>query len=364
MDFIFSHKGRILKKYGASEGERILALIDALKKERGGETYFIDELEAENSQFQCIEEVDPVKFREFLNFVERDSTVVNTSLIIGGHDIIPLWEVPNPAHDDDLEILGDAAYASRDDDFLVPQRSIGRIPDTADAHDEFFAEVLQKTVQYHQGQHGFDKSFGYSASIWKRASEAVFQIIGDKDKVRLSPPLSSDDLDHAWLRKQLLYFNLHGSKETANWYGQRAPEDPPGFAEFPVAINPENVPALKRSCVYSEACYGGWIKDKERHESMALTFMAQGSIAFVGSTAIAYGPIEPPSGEADLLGRYFFEYVLRGIPFGDALRHAKTDFARTMILAQGFLDSDDKKTLLEFQLYGDPLLSLLARHTQ
>jgi hypothetical protein len=29
-----------------------------------------------------------------------------------------------------------------------------------------------------------------------------------------------------------------------------------------------------------------------------------------------------------------------------------------MIRRQGFLDSDDKKTLIEFHLYGDPSLSL------
>jgi len=84
-------------------------------------------------------------------------------------------------------------------------------------------------------------------------------------------------------------------------------------------------------------------------------------MAFVGSTAIAYGPPHPPSREADLLGKYFFQYVEKCIPFGDALKNAKIDFAKKMVRTQGFLDDDDKKTLLEFQLYGDPSLTLLNK---
>lgn len=361
MDYIFSHKGHILNKYNTAAGNRILALIEELRKAKGARTYFIDELDEELKQFQCKEAVDPETFTSLLNSIDLDTTKLNTFLFIGGHDLIPFHEVPNPTHDEDNAILSDLPYASRGDDFLVPQRSIGRIPDANGDHGDFLAGILERMVRYHEAQNGFEGSFGYSASIWRRASREVFRIIGDPDRMRVSPPITSDGLEQTWMKKHILYFNLHGSRETPNWYGQRAPTDPPEFSEFPVAIRPGNVPPLQRSCVYSEACYGAWIKEKAPHESLALTFMAEGSIAFVGSTAIAYGPVEPPLGEADLLGKYFFEYVLRGIPFGESLRHAKIDFARTMIRRQGFLDSDDKKTLLEFHLYGDPSLSLFAQ---
>jgi hypothetical protein len=358
MDYIFSHKSRILNKYGGAEGSKILALIERLRKVKKGQTYFFDELEDEPKGCKSKDVVEPARIRELLNAIDLDSTKVHTFLFIGGNDLIPFDEVPNPAHDDDAVILSDLPYASRGEDILIPQRSIGRIPDAQEDQGDFLIDILERVVRYHEGWEGFEQSFGYSASIWKHASREVFRIIGDPDTVRLSPPLSSDGLKKPWMKKQLLYFNLHGSRETPHWYGQRAPGDPPEFDGFPVAISPKNVPGLKGSCVYSEACYGAWVKQKGVHESMALTLMVQGAVAFVGSTAIAYGPIEPPSGEADLLGKYFFEYVLRGIPFGEALRHAKIDFARTMIREQGFLDSDDKKTLIEFHLYGDPSLNL------
>jgi hypothetical protein len=358
MDYILTHKGRIFEKYGAKPGKKILALIERLEKVKGGCTCFIDEHEGIFKEAQGKEAGEALAFRALLDSLSQDTTRVHTFLFIGGHDLVPFHEIPNPTHDEDGTIMSDAPSASREGDFLIPQRSVGRIPDTEDGNEDLLGTVLEGTIRYHEGEKGFQESFGYSASIWAKASRAVFQVIGDPDAVRFSPPLTSEELQQEWLRRQVLYFNLHGSKETPNWYGQRSPDDPPAFSEFPVAISPENVPLLERSCVYSEACYGAWVTGKEQDESLALTFMARGSVAFVGSTAIAYGPIEPPSGEADLLGTYFFNYVLRGIPFGECLRQAKIDFARTMIRRQGFLDSDDKKTLIEFHLYGDPSLAL------
>lgn len=360
MDYIFSHKGRITGKFGSEAGGRILGLIEQLRKIKNGTTFFLDELEGGLAEFKSNEEVDPGLFKALLNAIDADTTKANTFLLIGGDDLLPFNQVANPTQDDDAVVLSDAPYASRGDEILVPQRSIGRIPDGAGDHGSFLMGALERAVRYHEDKAGFDRSFGYSASVWEKASRAVFRIIGDPEEMLLSPPLSSEGLEEAWLKKHLLYFNLHGSSETANWYGQRAPGDPPEFSAFPVAIKPENVPPLQRSCIYSEACYGAWIKEKAAHESLALRFMAQGAIAFVGSTAIAYGPVEPPSGEADLLGSYFFGYVLQGIPFGESLRQAKIDFARTMIRRQGFLDNDDRKTLLEFHLYGDPSLSTVV----
>ncbi len=358
MDYLFTHKGWILKKYGDEQGGHILALVEQLRKLKQGHTYFLDELEGEYGAFQSNGAVDPGTFRALLNTIDTDSTKAHTFLLIGGDDIIPFVEVPNPVHDDDGVVLSDIPYASKGDDFLIPQRSIGRIPGSIDGEGDALEQVLERTVHYHEILKGFGESFGYSASVWEHASREVFRIVGDPDTLRLAPPLSSEEIEKEWLRRRILYFNLHGSKDTPNWYGQRSGSDPVAFSEFPVAIKPGNVPGLERSCVFSEACYGAWIGEKTTDESMALTFMARGCIAFVGSTAIAYGPIAPPSGEADLLGKFFFEYVLRNIPFGESLRQAKIDFARTMIRQQGFLDEDDRKTLLEFHLYGDPALAL------
>jgi hypothetical protein len=43
---------------------------------------------------------------------------------------------------------------------------------------------------------------------------------------------------------------------------------------------------------------------------------------------------------------------------GESFKNAKLDFARKALRRQGFLDDDDKKTLLQFVLYGDPTLRI------
>ncbi|GAI13255.1 unnamed protein product, partial [marine sediment metagenome] len=41
-----------------------------------------------------------------------------------------------------------------------------------------------------------------------------------------------------------------------------------------------------------------------------MKFLSEKEIyGFCGSTTIAYGPVAPPSSEADLLIKYFFEYM-------------------------------------------------------
>lgn len=43
---------------------------------------------------------------------------------------------------------------------------------------------------------------------------------------------------------------------------------------------------------------------------------------------------------------------------------AKIEMAREMVRRQGYLDSEDQKTLLSFVLYGDPLVSIESPHRQ
>jgi len=357
-NLIITHRKNLLNKYGKYAAEKILKAISQLVNVKNAELYLIDELKGVLNKFDFKNTVEPAKLKSFFDKIDSNSKNKLDFLIIGGHSIIPFYKMENPADDQDRFLLTDAPYASSDNDYLIPQRAFGRIPDSSDEKPDFLLHLLRQTKDYHNKLKGYDKSFGYTASVWKEASKAVFRVVGDTKQLKISPPCSAKKLKKNWLKKQCLYFNLHGSKASPNWYGQRAADDIGNSPAYPVAITPESVPSLVRSIIYSEACYGAWIFEKSKDESMALRFLDRGSIAFVGSTAIAYGPPHPPLTEADLLGKYFLQYVEKGIPFGDALKNAKVDFAKKMLRTQGFLDDDDKKTLLEFQLYGDPSLSL------
>jgi len=293
--------------------------------------------------------IKPVKkkaeaIRDYVMQIERKMGDIDFLLLLGGDEVVPFFRLENPCDDADEQVLSDSPYASRDENYTIPERVCARIPDNRNA--DYMKKQLAKSKQLHK------KSFGLTAQIWQRASEDIYRSIGELEELRSSPPVTSDKFKKVWLQKKdYLYFNVHGSKVSANWYGQQG-------GEYPVAMQPSNIENAS-GIVASESCYGAYIIDKAESDAISLKFLDQDEvIGFCGSTTIAYGPVAPPSSEADLLVRYFFEYVKQGFTLGESLKNAKLDFARKALRRNGFLDDDDQKTLLQFVLYGDPTLRL------
>jgi hypothetical protein len=260
----------------------------------------------------------------------------------------------SPGGDTDTEVLSDNPYASTDDEYLIPERAVGRLPDGRSGDINLLLAQLDAAIDHHRQRRRLYFNFGYSAEAWKRASQAVYETAGKLLLLRLSPPKTVDTFRSGWLRKRrFLYFNLHGSETTPVWYGE-------GNGSFPVAFSPEMIDEqgadVWGAIAFSEACYGANIIDKDPDDAISLKFMQKGVACFVGSTKISWGPAAPPSSEADLIGLYFIENVKAGMTFGQALMEAKGSLAQEMIRRYGGLDGDDEKTLLEFVLYGDPCL--------
>jgi hypothetical protein len=200
---------------------------------------------------------------------------------------------------------------------------------------------------------------GYSASIWRKASRAVFRTIGDDSQLRISPPLTYEGF-RIVDRPRFSYFNLHGIEDGPNWYGQRDTLFPADYPLFPLALRPQDlgVNDYANSVVLTEACYGANILGKSVSDSMALRLLATGALGVVGSTKVSYGSIAPPLLAADLIAQYFWQGLKAHMTAGDALKYAKVSLAREMQLRQGFLDGEDQKALISFVLYGDPLLPI------
>ena len=291
------------------------------------------------------EKKNAAAIRKFINKIEKKWGEIGYLILLGGPDIVPFFHLKNPCDDDDKVIYSDSPYASRDKDYEIPERVCARIPDNASS--DFIVRQLTKQPSY------TDEAFGMSARVWVKASEHVYTVIGHVRDLKSSPPVASASFKNKWLKnKDFLYFNLHGSKTSANWYGQD------GF-EYPVALMPDKLDA-SQGMVAAECCYGAYITGKTHENSIALEFLNRDSIyGFCGSTTIAYGPVAPPPSEADLLVRYFFEYLKQGLTTGESLKNAKHDFARHVLRTQGFLDEDDRKTLLQFVLYGDPTIRMI-----
>src|SRR3972149_5587471 len=218
-------------------------------------------------------------------------------------------------------------------------------------------------ARFRPNRRGARPSWGYTAAIWRRASLSVFRAIGDPQAMLVSPPIQAGGENRNSQESfqfpvaRLGYFNLHGLQDASEWYGQRDPSESSALTDYPIALRPQDVVNGGRApqVVYSEACYGAHILNKNVEGALALKFLASGSRAVVGSTCTAYGSITSPLIAADLLGHAFWKYLREGFPAGEALRRARIHLAQEMHRRQGYLDGEDQKTLIFFILYGDPL---------
>ena len=323
---------------------------------------------------------------------------IGSILIIGGPEVVPFHRLPNPVDDADTDVLSDNPYASLGENYFIQEWPIGRLPGgNLNNPANLVAAVRSLTRRYldrrkskpwyqyliarvreliHSKTGQLRDSFGYTAAVWRRASLAVYRIIGNPQELLVSPPFRACDEDttaNSLISDEaqpeenvkclilpgtrLAYFNLHGIADSAYWYGHRDPTEPLPGLEFPVAIRPQDVrnSGSAPQLVFSEACYGAHITGKNIGDALSLKFLASGTHAVIGSTCISYGSISTPLSAADLLGRIFWSLLEEGFPVGESLRRAKLHFVREMHRRQGYLDPEDQKTVISFVLYGDPL---------
>lgn len=390
---ILSSRQRLVSRYGeGAQGEldaKLSELCHAASAATGDEVIkvYVDE-DSDLHEFGATG-VDPSDARQVARLIgqldsalKRDSKELRSLLIIGGDSVIPFHRLANPADDEDLEIMSDWPYGARDGSPLLAGLSVGRFPDGDASHPETLVRLIDAAIAHHNALAHVGKgnvsrrwlnpvvrlfgsaqdswnSVGYSAEIWAEASRAVFEVIGDADKLQVSPPLTDYDFLSAYDEMPALgYFNLHGFGGSPYWYGHGESEH--GSPLLPIALTPLSVSWANADAavIYSEACYGAQLQSDHGDGSIALNFLAGGALGFIGSTAMSYGSLEPPLCGADLLGRYLWEGVIAGLPIGSALLRARSAFIQAVASGQGYLDGEDQKALLSFVLYGDPSLRL------
>jgi tetratricopeptide (TPR) repeat protein len=323
----------------------------------------------------------------------KNGEMIGAMLIVGGPEVVPYHNLPNPVDDVDIEVPSDNPYATRDENYFVPEWPVGRLPGGNQDDAQPLIEALGRIAEHHAhltqrrnwlqrlwdrlrlrryfSSNGKRSSWGYTAAIWRRASLSVFRPIGAPHTMYVSPPVQSDgDSDKKKKKRsfpiaRLGYFNLHGLQDSSNWYGQRDPSEPTDLPDYPIALRPQDIVNSGKApkVVFSEACYGAHIADKKVDQAIALKFITSGTQTVVGSTCTSYGSISTPLIAADLLGHAFWKFLREGLPAGEALRRAKIHFAKEMHNRQGFLDGEDQKTLISFILIGDPLAQISGSHS-
>ena len=385
---LLSAETRLLQQFGPDGFKKIDRAVrdlhDAVRRRKGWSAHCLYVDDPSSLQPFGLSPADPgnawqIKLRlaDLDTALRRKGEMIGAVLIVGGDEVIPFHRLPNPTDDDDETVPSDNPYSTTDDNYFAPEWPVGRIPVDNDA--ELLTRQLMFAAQAHRaaiaprgllarlrawialrlGRLGGDgRAFGYSASIWRRSSLAVYRSIGEPRSLVTSPPAEAGALPaQAQRAVRNSYFNLHGLEDAPEWFGQRDPVRDPEAVEFPVALSPSDVVNGGRApkAVFTEACYGANTLGKSSESALCLKFLASGSEVVVGSTKVSYGSVTPPLIAADFLGRTFWDLLTQGVPAGEALRRAKMLLASEMVGRQGYLDGEDQKTLISFVLYGDPL---------
>ena len=397
---IFSCRTGLDKKYGAQTttviAKELGNLSDMIRKRANwGSLVFYPDDPACTALLglSSVEATDPWKLKLALTDLDQSLSHkgerIGAVLIVGGQDVVPFHRLPNPTDDSDGEIYSDNPYSTLDSNYFVPEWPVGRLPGETGQDAGLLLEQIRNLVRYHTTYNQQDSwwrrlvqvlnpsrtlmkvvnpttwfsrsvSFGYTASVWKLASMAVYRQVGDPNGMVTCPPVAAGNLKGDKVTNCMLgYYNLHGVEDSENWYGQKDVNDHSAGPDYPVAMSPSNLVKNGHApqVVFSEACYGGYVVDKDEEKSITLKFAGIGTLAVVASTCIAYGSVNTPLIGADLMSSLFWKHLGEGMTVGEAFLQAKVDLAREMNKRQGYLDGEDQKTLISFVLYGDPLVS-------
>jgi len=293
------------------------------------------------------------KIKKYIHSIASNNTHI---FIIGNHKELPFEKMESPVYDDDNFIFTDNFWSSRYKNTLIPSIPVTRIPISIDENQKTFINKLNKILEIKTVS--IKEKFGISASIWYSAASNVFTCIDGMGELLKSPKFSVKSRRKLKFQKyhSSMYFNLHGSKKLPGWYGQRKNFNEYD-EEYPLALLPISFEkGVAGAFLLSEACYGGYIINKTNKQSIVMQALNTGMGFIIASTASAYGAYSSPLGEADLFIKLFIMEFQKGETAGKAFVIAKRKFAYKNLQKYGFLDGDDKKTLIEFSLFGNSLI--------
>jgi Peptidase family C25 len=289
-----------------------------------------------------------------------DGVTAHYVMLLGAPDVLPQQRLRNPTGDDDPDVPSDLPYACRaaagDDpaDFVGPVRAVGRLTDLLGATEpSYLVRLIDRAATWTpRAPSAYQPVFGLSTDSWKRSTRlSVGQLGTDGATIHVSP-VEGPTFPAADLRLRSHFVNCHGGDTDPRWYGERT-----GTASLPVALEPASVRGnvRKGTVVAVECCYGAqhYRPDLAGGQmSLAATYLHEGAAGVLGASTLAYGPVAS-MGSADLITRYFLAEVHDGASLGRALLEARQRFVRE----HGELDPVDLKTLVQFDLLGDPSIT-------
>ncbi|RPI76180.1 MAG: hypothetical protein EHM45_13735, partial [Desulfobacteraceae bacterium] len=286
-------------------------------------------------------------------------------MLLGAPDILPHQDLKNPAYDpdgdedkwvpSDVPYACEAAYSTDPTRFLGPTRVVGRLPDLLGKADAAYFVFLLGTAARHKTRNRseFQKYFSVSAEVWKNSTAlSLTKIFGSDTALATSPP-KGPAWTEAQVRPRLHFINCHGAAGDPFFYGQRGSQYPKAHSAKQLKSKISNGTVIAAECCYGAELYDP--ADSTGQAGICSTYLRDGAYGYFGSSTIAYGPSEG-NGQADLICQYFLNEVLDGASLGEAALRARHRFAQ----AYTHLDPTDLKTLIQFNLLGDPAVHATA----
>ena len=355
---IVTHEGAMRKKYG----RRWPAIKAAVKKliaadRRRDITSTLVPLDSPRFGQMRAQTGAAATFKDAVDYAYGLYRKPDYIAILGGPDIVPLQDMMNPLTGDDRKddpvVPSDLPYAcdtpASDDvsTFLGPSRVVGRIPDLPnDSDPALLLALLTHAARWKPASTAGAEYFGLSTYMWRRStSKSLKALFGKKAMPRLSPHDGP-----GWTAAELLppwhFINCHGAPIDTRFYGQKN-------RSYPIAHDASLLTRkiTRGTVVTAECCYGGQLFDPAMATGpgIAVTYLREGAIGFMGSTTVAYGPATR-NNYADLLCRFFLESARKGASLGRALLEARQRFVKEAAP----INPVDLKTMAQFLLLGDP----------
>jgi hypothetical protein len=308
-------------------------------------------------------------------------------VLFGGHDIVPMFEVLNPAfgqgvgesEDKDEKVRTDNPYASslpfrslKRRSYLVADRVIGRIPDMApgkvnrsaeasggtESDPGWFVDYLKTAKNWQSRPRRFyaRSSYAICSQEFKDPARQCMRFIGRPESDLLTSPPTMDRSKPSQHRisARLHLIKCHGNQLDPNFWGNGK--------RWVKAVRSATLKThLKRNTVVGTmCCYGAQIyppsDPNTRYRGqwpMASTYLRNGALGFVGSTMMAWvGP--DTMMYADYVAGGYLKYVLQGASIGRAFLDSKMNYVGAILQQGNALDLGDEKTLIEYILLGDP----------
>ncbi len=283
-------------------------------------------------------------------------------VLVGGLDIIGMQQLANPqyspGHDDDrtvpsdLPYACDAAYATEISAFRGPTRVVGRLPDETDEAtlDGFLSVIGNGCSPPPTGALDDNSLLAMCALEWDAAARVVLSALGVTSGTLHTVPPAGPNWSAAEMARPWHWVSCHGGNQSPLFAGQHGPSYPTALDAALVEGQIQQGTVMATGCCYGAQLYSAPVALERR--GMAMTYLLGGAASYLGSTTIAYGSDDKPTG-CDRICQYYLDALRSGRSSGAALLDARQRF----IAAQPALGPTDLKTIAQFVLYGDPSAS-------